>query len=252
MVTEACQHASGRAFRLSTRRIKKRPLLHCDVSRLRSYDGRALYAHADTVHRADCHSPSLWHKPDPGPPTAGIPKYLPASDLNQDSTGPQPRPQSRHSSGALHQPGYKQGPYPRIEVREQRVGTRTGAEQQSPGHCVQGTLAFASREGRDWLNCSHSHGLFRHTTGQRVLLARRCLPARRLLTGNHVGLHPHHCPCPCPCLPASLPHCSHGARKGSPKPLHRALVLACSGLGPRLGADLRERGRAHLPRLSGA
>ena len=90
MVTEACQHASGRAFRLSTRLIKKRLLLHCDVSRLRSYDGRALYAHADTVHRADCHSPSLWHKPDPGPPTAGIPKYLPASDLNQDSTWTQP------------------------------------------------------------------------------------------------------------------------------------------------------------------
>ena len=47
--------------------------------------------------------------------------------------------------------------------------------------------------------------------------------------------------------PASLPlpHCSHGARKGSPKPLHRALVLACSGLGPGRGADRRERGRAH-------
>ena len=89
------------------------------------------------------------------------------------------------------------------------MGTRTGAEQQSPGHCVQGTLAFASREGRDWLKCSHSHGLFRHATGQRVLLARRCLPARRLLTGNHVGSHPHPCPCPCPCpcLTASLPHC---------------------------------------------
>ena len=131
------------------------------------------------------------------------------------------------------------------------MGTRTGAEQQSPGHCVQGTLAFASREGRDWLKCLHLHGLFTHATGQRDLLARRCLPARRLLTGNHVGLHPYHCPCPgpcpCPCpgLPASLPPCSHGARKGSPKPLHRALVLACSGLGPRLGADLRERGRAH-------
>ena len=60
-------------------------------------------------------------------------------------------------------------------------------------------------------------------------------------------------PAPAP-APASLPlpHCSHGARKGSPKPLHRALVLACSGLGPGLGADLRElgadrheRGRAH-------
>ena len=191
-----------------------------------------------------------------GCPTAGIPKYLPARGL---LLGTPPG----HSSWALllgtppgqqpgRQPGYKQGPCPRIEVREQRVGTRTGAEQQSPGHCVQGTLAFASREGRDWLKCLHPHGLFTHATGQRVLLARRCLPARRLLTGNHVGLHPHHCPCPCPCLPASLPHCSHGARKGSPKPLHRALVLACSGLGPGLGADLRElgadrreRGRAH-------
>ena len=133
-----------------------------------------------------------------GCPTAGIPKYLPARGLLL-STPPGQQPGC--------QPGYKQGPHPRIEAREQRVGTRTGAEQQSPGHCVQGTLAFASREGRDWLKCLHPHGLSTHATGQRDLLARRCLPARRLLTGNHVGLHPYHCPCPCPCLPASLPHC---------------------------------------------
>ena len=144
MVTEACQHASGRAFRLSTRLIKKRLLLHCDVSRLRSYDGHALYAHADTVHRADCHSPSLWHKPDPGPPTAGIPKYLPASDLNQDSTwtqpglnldstGPQPRPQSGHSSGALHQPGYKQGP-------GSRSGSNAWGLEPAPSSKVRGTV----------------------------------------------------------------------------------------------------------------
>ena len=250
MLTEACQHASGRAFCLSTRCIKKHPLLHCDVSRPLNYVGA-------------CSLRPCRH---------GAPRRLP---LTQFVTNARPRaaqpPASRStslrvaSSWALllgtppgqqpgRQPGYKQGPCPRIEVREQRVGTRTGAEQQSPGHCVQGTLAFASREGRDWLKCLHPHGLFTHATGQRVLLARRCLPARRLLTGNHVGLHPHHCPCPCPCpcLPASLPHCSHGARKGSPKPLHRALVLACSGLGPGLGADLRElgadrreRGRAH-------
>lgn len=75
-----------------------------------------------------------------GCPTAGIPKYLPARGLLL-STPPGQQPGC--------QPGYKQGPHPRIEAREQRVGTRTGAEQQSPGHCVQGTLAFASR-GEGW------------------------------------------------------------------------------------------------------
>ena len=39
MLTEACQHASGRAFCLSTRCIKKHPLLHCDVSRPLNYVG---------------------------------------------------------------------------------------------------------------------------------------------------------------------------------------------------------------------
>ena len=152
-----------------------------------------------------------------GCPTAGIPKYLPARGLLL-STPPGQQPGC--------QPGYKQGPHPRIEAREQRVGTRTGAEQQSPGHCVQGTLAFASREGRDWLKCLHLHGLFTHATGQRDLLARRCLPARRLLTGNHVGLHPYHCPCPFPSpRPMPRPPANQATRakrapEGRPQPPH--------------------------------
>ena len=224
MLTEACQHASGRAFCLSTRCIKKHPLLHCDVSRPLNYVGA-------------CSLRPCRH---------GAPRRLP---LTQFVTNARPRaaqpPASRStslrvaSSWALllgtppgqqpgRQPGYKQGPCPRIEVREQRVGTRTGAEQQSPGHCVQGTLAFASREGRDWLKCLHPHGLFTHATGQRVLLARRCLPARRLLTGNHVGLHPHHCPC----LPASLLSRRQEGQPQAPAPRPRTRVLR---IGARTG-----------------
>ena len=241
MLTEACQHASGRAFCLSTRCIKKRPLLHCDVSRPLNYVGACSLR--PCRHGAPRRLPLTQFVTKARPRAAQPPASRSTSPARGLLLGTPPGHSSwalllgtppGHSSWALLlgtppgqqpgcQPGYKQGPHPRIEAREQRVGTRTGAEQQSPGHCVQGTLAFASREGRDWLKCLHLHGLFTHATGQRDLLARRCLPARRLLTGNHVGLHPYHCPCPC--LPASLLSRRQEGQPQAPAPRPRTRVF---------------------------
>ena len=229
MLTEACQHASGRAFCLSTRCIKKHSLLHCDVSQPLNYVGACSLRPCrhgaprrlpltQFVTKLDPALPNRWH-PEVPPCAWPPPGHSSWALLLGSNLGTPPGQQPGR------QPGYKQGPHLRIEAREQRVGNRTGAEQQSPGHCVQGTLAFASREGRDWLKSCHPHGLFRHATGQRVLLARRCLPARRLLTGNHVGSHPHPCPCPCLTAPASLLSRRQEGQSQAPAPRPRTRVL---------------------------
>ena len=197
MLTEACQHASGRAFCLSTRCIKKRPLLHCDISRPLNYVGARSIR--PCRHGAPRRLPLTQFVTNARPRAAQPPASRSTSPARGLLLGTPPGHSSWAATwAATWAPTWVQTGCPKIEVREQRVGTRTGAEQQSQGHCVQGTLAFASREGRDWLKSCHPHGLFRHATGQRDLVAKQCLPARRLLTRNHVGLHPH----PCPCLTA--------------------------------------------------